>query len=249
MKTGAPADAKVGNVAAKQGTPTKKHPASTKIYVNRLTRNVKKEHLEEIFGTFGPVKSIDLPTSSTHPEFSRGYAYVEMETGEQAEEAVQHMDGGQIDGQEIRCQLYIERPARHGGEGRGAKEHGGVEGGRRGADERGRRGTEERGHKGAEERGHRGAEEKGHKGAEERGHRGPDESGHKVAEESGHKGAEERGHKGAEERGHKGTEGTERKGTDEKEHARRREREDQEHARQSNRDRDTAPTQPRCLAC
>jgi len=42
-----------------------------------------------------------------HPEFSRGYAYVEYENPEDAEKAIKHMDGGQIDGQEIICAAVL----------------------------------------------------------------------------------------------------------------------------------------------
>lgn len=36
-----------------------------------------------------------------HPHIGRGYAYVEFATADEAENAMKHMDGGQIDGQEI----------------------------------------------------------------------------------------------------------------------------------------------------
>lgn len=83
-------------------------PGPTKVYVSRLTRNVKAEHLSEIFGTFGRVRSVDVPTNSFHTEFSKGYAYIEMEAASSAAEAVSHMDGGQIDGQVIRCELVAK---------------------------------------------------------------------------------------------------------------------------------------------
>lgn len=44
---------------------------------------------------------IDMPMNRIHPHLSKGYAYIEFETPEEAEKALKHMDGGQIDGQEI----------------------------------------------------------------------------------------------------------------------------------------------------
>ncbi|XP_042337508.1 RNA-binding protein with serine-rich domain 1-like [Plectropomus leopardus] len=44
---------------------------------------------------------IEMPMHRIHPHLSKGYAYVEFETAEEAEKALKHMDGGQIDGQEI----------------------------------------------------------------------------------------------------------------------------------------------------
>ncbi|XP_077407500.1 uncharacterized protein LOC144038695 isoform X2 [Vanacampus margaritifer] len=76
-------------------------PKPTKVYLGRLTRNVIKEHIQEIFSTYGKIKMIDMPMNRIHPHLSKGYAYIEFETPEEAENALKHMDGGQIDGQEI----------------------------------------------------------------------------------------------------------------------------------------------------
>jgi len=35
-----------------------------------------------------------MPSDRNHPEFSRGYAYVDFESGDDADKAVQHMNGG-----------------------------------------------------------------------------------------------------------------------------------------------------------
>lgn len=37
---------------------------------------------------------IDMPSDRCHPNLSRGYAYVEYETSEDAQKALKHMDGG-----------------------------------------------------------------------------------------------------------------------------------------------------------
>lgn len=37
---------------------------------------------------------IDMPPDRCHPNLSRGYAYVEYETSEDAQKALKHMDGG-----------------------------------------------------------------------------------------------------------------------------------------------------------
>ena len=37
---------------------------------------------------------IDMPMERLHPHLSRGHAYVEFETPEEAEKALKHMDGG-----------------------------------------------------------------------------------------------------------------------------------------------------------
>lgn len=40
-----------------------------------------------------------------HTHLGRGYGYVEFESADDADKALKHMDGGQIDGQEITCEL------------------------------------------------------------------------------------------------------------------------------------------------
>lgn len=53
-----------------------------------------QDHIQEIFGTYGKVKMVDMPVDRLHPHLSKGYAYVEFETADEAEKALKHMDGG-----------------------------------------------------------------------------------------------------------------------------------------------------------
>lgn len=76
-------------------------PRPTKIHIGHLTRNVTKDHIIEIFSTYGQIKMVDFSFDKMHPNHGRGFAYVEFETADEAENAMKHMDGGQIDGQEI----------------------------------------------------------------------------------------------------------------------------------------------------
>ncbi|XP_013206749.1 RNA-binding protein with serine-rich domain 1-like [Microtus ochrogaster] len=72
-------------------------PKPTKVHIERLTRNVTNDHME-IFSTYGKIKMIDMPVERIYPYLSKGYAYVEFENPDEAEKALKHMDGGQIDG-------------------------------------------------------------------------------------------------------------------------------------------------------
>ncbi|XP_025772507.1 RNA-binding protein with serine-rich domain 1 [Puma concolor] len=67
----------------------------------RRLRRREDDHIMEIFSTYGKIKMIDMPVERMHPHLSKGYAYVEFENPDEAEKALKHMDGGQIDGQEI----------------------------------------------------------------------------------------------------------------------------------------------------
>lgn len=89
-------------------------PRPTRIHIGRLTLNVTRDHIHEIFSTYGTVKSIEFPMDRLHPHNGRGYAYVEFNNADEAENAMKHMDGGQIDGQEITAApvLVPSRPRR-----------------------------------------------------------------------------------------------------------------------------------------
>ena len=66
-----------------------------------MTRNVTKEHVIEIFTCYGEIKNVEFATDRMHPQNGRGFAYVEYVKTEDAENAMKHMDGGQVDGMEI----------------------------------------------------------------------------------------------------------------------------------------------------
>jgi len=81
-----------------------------------LTRNVSKDHVLEIFSTFGAIRTVDMPLDRTHPHLTRGFAYVEYEKAEDAEKAIKYMDGGQVDGQEVSATaVLLPKPRPFGG--------------------------------------------------------------------------------------------------------------------------------------
>lgn len=43
---------------------------------------------------YGTVKNVEMLGDRFHPEFSRGFAYVELENADNADKAVKHLDGG-----------------------------------------------------------------------------------------------------------------------------------------------------------
>merc|ERR1712173_11929 len=47
-------------------------PPPTKIHIGRLTRNVNKEHLTEIFSTFGKIKEIEFGSERMRPWLNKG---------------------------------------------------------------------------------------------------------------------------------------------------------------------------------
>lgn len=92
---------------SKSKSPSPAGPAKTaKVQVTGLTRNVTKEHLAEIFGVYGNLKEVDMPTDRVHTHLGKGEAFVAYATVDDAEKAMKHMDGGQIDGSELSILPY-----------------------------------------------------------------------------------------------------------------------------------------------
>ncbi|KAF0991710.1 LOW QUALITY PROTEIN: hypothetical protein HZS_4211 [Henneguya salminicola] len=73
---------------------------ATTVHVSNITRNIKEEHLNEIFNVYGKVVEVDLPLS-VDLKLPRGYARIKYEKNNEANLAKEHMDGGQIDGNTI----------------------------------------------------------------------------------------------------------------------------------------------------
>ncbi|TGZ46562.1 hypothetical protein CRM22_011082 [Opisthorchis felineus] len=84
-------------------------PPFTRILVEKLTRNINKAHITEIFSVWGKIHSVDMPPDRLHPEFSRSYAYVTFENPSSAADAVNFMNGGQIDGEVVRVTEVLSR--------------------------------------------------------------------------------------------------------------------------------------------
>jgi len=68
--------------------------------VDKLTRNVSKDHLLEIFGKYGKIKSAEVLWDK-RANLPRGAAFVDFLERGDAEKAVEYLDGSQIDGNVI----------------------------------------------------------------------------------------------------------------------------------------------------
>lgn len=69
-------------------------PRPTRIHIGRLTKNVTKEHIIEVFSAYGSIRSVDYQLDRFH-QHNRGFVYIEYETADEAENAMKHMDGGE----------------------------------------------------------------------------------------------------------------------------------------------------------
>ncbi|KAA3671997.1 RNA-binding protein with serine-rich domain 1 [Paragonimus westermani] len=80
----------------------------------KIVSNSTKAHVQEIFSVWGAIQSVDMPADRLHPEFSRSYAYVTYENPKSATDAVNFMNGGQIDGEVVRVTEVLPRSTASG---------------------------------------------------------------------------------------------------------------------------------------
>ncbi|KAI6775701.1 hypothetical protein HG530_002459 [Fusarium avenaceum] len=81
---------------------------STKIVVERLSKNINEQHLYEIFGQYGRIKDLDLPINRTFGT-NRGTAYILYDYAGDAESAIAHMHEAQVDGSVINVSIVLPR--------------------------------------------------------------------------------------------------------------------------------------------
>eukprot|EP01015_Nassula_variabilis_P029063 TRINITY_DN6176_c0_g1_i14.p2 TRINITY_DN6176_c0_g1~~TRINITY_DN6176_c0_g1_i14.p2 ORF type:complete len:163 (-),score=31.92 TRINITY_DN6176_c0_g1_i14:46-534(-) len=69
----------------------------------------EQNHLHEIFGNFGKIKNVEYPLDEKYV-LPKNYAQIEYETQQEAQEAIFCMNGAQIDGEIIKCELLQPEP-------------------------------------------------------------------------------------------------------------------------------------------
>ncbi|MBL8624335.1 MAG: RNA-binding protein [Myxococcales bacterium] len=84
----------------------------TKLYVGNLNYNTNEESLRQLFGSNGrEVASVSI-IMDRETGRSRGFAFVEMATAEFAQQALQELDGADLDGRALRINEARERDPR-----------------------------------------------------------------------------------------------------------------------------------------
>ncbi|KTW27198.1 uncharacterized protein T551_03192 [Pneumocystis jirovecii RU7] len=82
---------------------------SSKILIEKLTKNVTVAHIREIFGSYGEISSIDMPMNR-RLNINRGLCYIIYTSSNSANAAISHMHEGQIDGSVISVSIVSSRP-------------------------------------------------------------------------------------------------------------------------------------------
>ncbi|MEY4154556.1 MAG: hypothetical protein RLZZ278_1404 [Pseudomonadota bacterium] len=102
-----------------------------KLYVGNLPYSVRDGDLEQAFGQFGSVASAKVMMERDTGR-SKGFGFVEMGSDEEAQSAINGMNGQPLGGRSVvvnEARPMEERPPRSGGGGGGRREGGGGESG------------------------------------------------------------------------------------------------------------------------
>lgn len=101
---------------------------NNKIYVGNLAYGVSEDALGALFGEHGTTASVKVITDPESGR-SRGFAFVEMSTEEEAQKAIESLDGKEVEGRNLKVSLAKPKNDRGGGGGRGRGGFGGGRGG------------------------------------------------------------------------------------------------------------------------
>ncbi len=84
---------------------------TNKIYVGNLNYDTEEETLRSLFAEHGSVSSVNIITDR-YTGMSKGFGFVEMSTTEEAQAAVNSLNGREVDGRTIRVNEAREKPRR-----------------------------------------------------------------------------------------------------------------------------------------
>jgi RNA recognition motif-containing protein len=97
---------------------------STKLYVGNLSFNTSSQDLQDLFAGAGTVESTNI-IEDRETGRSRGFAFVEMSSAEEAQNAISQFNGKEIDGRSLNVNEAKPREDRGGSGGGGGNRGGG----------------------------------------------------------------------------------------------------------------------------
>ena len=103
---------------------------STKLFVGNLSFNTTENDLQDAFAAHGTVVETNLMLDRVSGK-PRGFGFVTMSTPEEAQKAIEALNGAELDGRALTVNIARPREERPGGGGGGRRESGGGRGGGR----------------------------------------------------------------------------------------------------------------------
>ncbi len=102
--------------------------SQNRLYVGNLPFTATEDDIRDAFADHGTVQSVSVITDRETGR-PRGFAFVEMSTDQEAQTAVDEMDGRDFGGRSLRVNIARPRESRGGGGGYGGGGGGGGYGG------------------------------------------------------------------------------------------------------------------------
>jgi len=91
---------------------------TNKVYVGGLNYDTTKDGLRDAFGACGDVSDVHIALDRETGQ-SRGFGFVTFTNEEEAQRAIDEMNGQSLDGRRLRVDFAQERGSRGGGDRRG----------------------------------------------------------------------------------------------------------------------------------
>lgn len=84
---------------------------SKKIYVGNMSYSTTEDQLEELFGQFGTILSVNI-VFDRYTNKSKGFAFVEMEDEGSADEAIASLNNTELGGRKLRVNEALNKKPR-----------------------------------------------------------------------------------------------------------------------------------------
>tara|TARA_Y100000996_G_C21970200_1_gene416087 strand:- start:27 stop:320 length:294 start_codon:yes stop_codon:yes gene_type:complete len=84
---------------------------NSKLYVGNLAWAVEEKELETVFGNYGEVLSVKI-IKDRDTGRSKGFSFVEMESADAAQAAIEGLDGTDLGGRNLKVNIAQDRPKR-----------------------------------------------------------------------------------------------------------------------------------------
>jgi cold-inducible RNA-binding protein len=91
-----------------------------KLFVGNLSFNTDERRLEELFATVGAVDTVNIVRDQMTGR-ARGFAFVEMQSDGDAQNAIQRLNDTELDGRKLAVNEARPKPSGGGGGGRGGR--------------------------------------------------------------------------------------------------------------------------------
>src|SRR3954464_9762770 len=95
-----------------------------KLFVGNLPFSTDERRLQEIFSSVGPVDTVNIVRDQMTGR-ARGFAFVEMQSDEDAQNAIQRLNDTELDGRKLAVNEARPKPSGGGGGDRGGRPGGG----------------------------------------------------------------------------------------------------------------------------